>query len=105
MRDTFRSVAYANKGDFTSAIADADSAIATYDFASGYANRAEIYLLKGDVKKAIADYTEAIKVEKKSIEKERKYQDVKPERLLTLFSKGVASIFATDLWTKPLRTL
>ena len=82
-----RSVAYAKKGDFASALADADNALKTYNFVSGYENRAEIYQKKGDLNKAVSDYNEAIKVEKKNIEKERKFSDVTPEKLGGLYYK------------------
>jgi tetratricopeptide (TPR) repeat protein len=60
-----RSAAYARKGDFARAIADADNAIKTYNFDSAYANRAEIYVKMGNFNKAVSGYMEAIKIQKK----------------------------------------
>lgn len=67
-----RSVAHATKGDFASAIADADAAIGIYDFPSSYVNRAKIYEMKGDFDKAFRDHTEAIKIQRKDTREARK---------------------------------
>jgi tetratricopeptide (TPR) repeat protein len=65
----YRSVAYAQEGDFANAIADADAAIGIYDFPSSYVNRAKIYEMKGDYGSAVNDYSVAIGAQRKDIRK------------------------------------
>jgi tetratricopeptide (TPR) repeat protein len=67
-----RSVAYAQKGNFANAIADADAAIGIYDFTSSYVNRAKIYEMKGDYGSAVNDYSVAIGAQRKDVRKSEK---------------------------------
>jgi tetratricopeptide (TPR) repeat protein len=86
-----RSVAHANKGDFASAIADADNAINIYDFVSSYVNRAEIYEKQGDLNKAVRDYTEAIRTERSS----QKERDVAIDRFGV---QGLTKLYEKRAW-------
>jgi tetratricopeptide (TPR) repeat protein len=67
-----RAIAHANKGDFASAIADADAAIGIYDFPSSYVDRAKIYEMKGDYGSAVNDYSVAINAQQKVTRKAAK---------------------------------
>jgi tetratricopeptide (TPR) repeat protein len=88
---TERSVAHANKGDYVSAIADADNAIKVWDSAWAYENRAEIYVRWGNYNKAISDYTEAIRIQKKNIKKAVSYDNYDLARLYDLYNKRGAA--------------
>jgi len=68
----FRSIAHATKGDFVSAIADADAAIGMYAGSSSYTLRAGIWEKKGDYGRAIDDFSEAIRAQRKHVKEEAK---------------------------------
>ena len=97
-----RSKAYAEKGDFASAIADASNAIKLMDIPGNYENRAEIYEKQGDLDNATKDYTQAVNYRKKDLKKAVSKDDYawKAESLYSLYLKRGDAYYYKRFWDR-----
>lgn len=97
-----RSQAYAERGDFASAIADAGKAIALSNIPSNYENRAEIYEKQGDLDNAIKNYTQAVNYRKKDLKKAVSKDDYawKAAALYSLYLKRGDAYYYQRSWNR-----
>ena len=100
-----RSNVYAEKGDFTNALADADKLMKSgRPSAIDYNNRGKIYVKKGDLEKAISDFSTAIKLQLKDLKSDVVWEG-KVGPLLDLYETRADTYAANKDWGRAIDDL